>query len=260
MLARKAKILKRRIQRDLDGEATIEQPREQRDRMRVDLAPKQWHAQTVLRLEAVGKSFGGRRLFADVDLELRRGQRLALVGPNGTGKTTLMEIALGLQEPDEGNVWVSQAAEAFYCDQHLGGLEPGLSVFDTVARDTDLDHTQVHHLLARMLFTGPALDTPVHCLSGGERTRLVLALLMNTRADLLLLDEPANHLDLPSIEVLQDALGTYPGALLFISHDRRLVRAVATGVVELRDGRLEGAEPRRRAAGPGLANPRRRRL
>ena len=78
---------------------------------------------------------------------------------------------------------------------------------------------------------------------GGERTRLVLALLMNTRADLLLLDEPANHLDLPSIEVLQDALGTYPGALLFISHDRRLVRAVATGVVELRDGRLEGAEP-----------------
>jgi ATP-binding cassette subfamily F protein 3 len=248
MVARKAKTLKRRIQRQLDGEEHVEKPRERRGRIRVDLAPRHWHATTVLRLEGIAKGFGDRTLFADVTLELSRGQRLALVGPNGGGKTTLLEIALGIQPPDEGAVWMSRAAVPFYCDQHLAGLDPDETVYDSLASHTDLNRTQIHYLLSKLLFAPDDLAKRVAHLSGGERTRLVLALLMNARADLLLLDEPTNHLDLPGIEVLQEALRRFPGALLFVSHDRRLVEAVATDVLELRDGAL--ARRPRRAAEP----------
>lgn len=246
MIARKAKTLKKRIHKQLEGEEKIEKPREDRERIRVDLTPRKWHARTVLRLEGIAKAFGGRTLFRGVTLELARGERVALVGPNGSGKTTLMEIALGRQEPDAGAVWLSQGAQSFYCDQHQGGLTPGLSAYETLATNTELNENQRHYLLAKLLFTGEALHRKVEHLSGGERTRLVLALLMNTRADALLLDEPTNHLDLPSIEVLQEALSGFPGAVLLITHDRRLVRAVATDVLELRGGRLL----RRGAAAP----------
>jgi len=238
-VARRAVTLKRRIERELQSEKKIEKPRGQRDRIRVDLAPRRWHARSVLRLEGIAKGFGSKTLFTDVSLDLSRGQRFALMGPNGSGKTTLMEIALGIQPADEGDVWRSQAAAAFYCDQHHAGLETGLSVYETIAKNTDLTRNQIHYLLAKLLFTGEALNKPVENLSGGERTRLVLALLMNTCADLLLLDEPTNHLDLPGIEVLQEALKSFAGALLFISHDRRLVNAVATtDLFELRGGTL----------------------
>ena len=110
----------------------------------MDLAPERWHARSVLRLEGIAKAFGDRTLFADVNLDLSRGQRIALVGPNGSGKTTLMEIALGIQPADEGDVWVSQAASEFYCDQHHAGLEVGLSVYDTLGKNTDLNHNQIH--------------------------------------------------------------------------------------------------------------------
>jgi len=233
IVARRATVLKRRIERQLEGEQRIEKPREERDRIRVGLAARRQHERTVLRLEGVTKSLGGRTLFANVGLELSRGRRIAVVGPNGGGKTTLMEVALGIQSADVGSVWMSPAASAFYCDQHLGGLPQAMSVYETIVKHTDLTHTQIHYLLAQLLFKGEAVHKPVDGLSGGERTRLVLALLMNTRADLLMLDEPTNHLDLPSIEVLQEALQTFDGAVLFISHDRRFVRAVATDVFEL---------------------------
>ena len=237
-IARRGVVLKRRIERELEGEKRIEKPRELRDRIRVDLAPRGWHVQSVLRLEGIGKAFNDRILFADVNLALSRGERIALVGPNGAGKTTLMEIALGVQPADDGDVWLSQTASLFYCDQHHAGLEADLSVYDMVATETDLNRNQIHYLLAKLLFRGAEVHKRVGELSGGERTRLVLALLMNTRADLLMLDEPSNHLDLPSIEVLQEALKAFSGAVLFISHDRRLVRDVATDVFELSDGKL----------------------
>jgi len=246
MVARKSKILKRRIQRELDNTHRIEKPREQRKRIQLALDARKRHARTVLRIEGAAKAFGERRLFADASLELARGERIALIGPNGTGKTTLMEIALGRQKPDAGTVWRSPGANAFYCDQLHAGIDDALSVYDTIARHTDLSRNQIHYLLARLLFPAEALDTRVGHLSGGERTRLVLALLMNTRADLLLLDEPTTHLDLPGTEVLEEALTRFAGAVLFISHDRRLVRAAATRVVELRDGtltrRLKGSD------------------
>jgi ATPase subunit of ABC transporter with duplicated ATPase domains len=236
--ARRAVVLKRRIERELGEARRVERPVERRPGARLDLAPRRWDARTVLRLDGIHKAYGERHVLRDVSLELPRGQRVALVGANGTGKTTLLEVALGRLPADAGDVWLSQGARPFYCDQHKGGLEPGLTVFETIQKHTGLGRNQTHHLLARLLFTGDALDTPVEALSGGERTRLVLALLMNAQADLLLLDEPTNHLDLPGIEVLQAALAQYEGALLFVSHDRRLVRSVATHVVELCDGRL----------------------
>lgn len=183
-------------------------------------------------------SFGDRTLFEDVALELTRGERVALIGPNGSGKTTLMEVALGRQPAAAGDVWLSPGARPFYCDQHQAGLDPERTVLESVAAESDLDRSQVHYLLARLLFEGDAVHKRVGDLSGGERTRLLLALLMNTRADLLLLDEPTNHLDLASVEVLQEGLRNYAGAALLISHDRAFIRAVATRAFELRDGRL----------------------
>jgi ATP-binding cassette subfamily F protein 3 len=135
-------------------------------------------------------------------------------------------------------VWLSSAASVFYCDQRHAGLKEELTVYDSVATETDLTHNQIHYLLARLLFKGPAVRKRVGDLSGGERTRLVLALLMNTRADLLMLDEPTNHLDLSGIEILQEAFRNFPGAVIFISHDRRLVTTVATDPFELTEGRF----------------------
>lgn len=235
-VARRASVLKSRIERQLEGKDKIEKPRDGREGIRLELAPKKWHAATVLRLDRISKSFAERALFADVNLDLSRGQRIAIVGPNGSGKTTLMEIALGIQPADEGDVWLSSAASVFYCDQRHAGLKDELTVYDSVASETDLTHNQIHYLLARLLFKGPAVRKRVGDLSGGERTRLVLALLMNTRADLLMLDEPTNHLDLPGIEILQEALRNFPGAVMFISHDRRLVSAVATDAFGLTNG------------------------
>jgi ATP-binding cassette subfamily F protein 3 len=237
-VALRATRIKDRIKRELEGAGSVKKPWMGRDAIRVDMKPAKWHARTVVRMEGVAKSFGERLLFEGVELDVSRGERIALLGPNGSGKTTLMEIALGLQEADDGGVWLSQGATPFYCDQMQGGLDPELTVYETLSSETDLEHSQIHYVLARLLFKQDAVHKRVGDLSGGERTRLLLCLLMNTRADLLMLDEPTNHLDLPGIEVLQQGLCSFEGAVLFISHDRRFLDAVATAKYELRDGTL----------------------
>jgi ATP-binding cassette, subfamily F, member 3 len=236
-VARRAVTLKGRLERQLTGEAAVEVPREERDRIRVQMEAARTRRGAVLQLAEVGKRLGERRLFGDVHLSLSRGERLAVLGPNGSGKSTLLRIALGLEPPDGGHVWRSGAADVFYCDQHHGGLDLALTVGEVLGRETDLGRTQQHYLLAQMLLGPEALYKRVEQLIGGERTRLVLALLMNTRADLLVLDEPTNHLDLPSLEVLEEALAAFSGAVLLVSHERRLVEAVATDALELRGGR-----------------------
>ncbi len=235
-IARRAVMMKRRLERELEGETHVEKPRGERERIRLSLAPGRWHAGSVLCLEGITKAFGDRVLFSGVSLEVCRGRRIAIVGPNGSGKTTLMEIALGLEPADEGDVWLSRAASPFYCDQKQAGLDPRLSVVETMVQNTDLSYGEVRYLLAQLVFRAASVHGPVSNLSGGERTRLVLAVLMNARADLLMLDEPTNHLDWSSIEVLQEALARFEGAVLLISHDRRLIDAVATDVFELRNG------------------------
>jgi len=238
-VARKAVMIRRRIERELKGEKRIDRPPTTRDEIKVELAPERWDKKSVLQLEGLSKSFGERLLLEDVNLRVSRGERIALLGPNGVGKTTLMEIALGIQSADEGEVWLSKGANVFYCDQEGAGLDPELTVYDTLAKETNLTHNQVHYLLARLLFKRDAVRKRISQLSGGERGRLVLALLANSRADLLMLDEPTNHLDLPGIETLQKALSDFSGAMLLISHDRRLVREVATETFELCDTCLQ---------------------
>ena len=236
-VAKQAVNLRQRIERKLQSADHLEKPREERDKIRVNLTAANKRG-ALLRLDNIGKSYGNRVLFSGVDLELSRGQRIAIIGPNGAGKTTLLEIALGLQPPREGTVWLSPAAKWFYCDQHQAGLAPELSPYAALAQHTGLERTQIYYLLARLLFADQAFHQPIGSLSGGERTRLVLALLMNAQAELLLLDEPTNHLDWVSIEILGEALQTFPGAALLVSHDRRLISTAATQVLELNDGVL----------------------
>jgi ATP-binding cassette subfamily F protein 3 len=129
----------------------------------------------------------------------------------------------------------------FYADQHHAGLDPAMSAYDVLAAATELSSNQIYYVLARMQLKNRLAHKLVGALSGGERTRLTLALLVNARAGLLILDEPTSHLDLPSIEVLERALAEYAGAVLFVTHDRRFIRSVATEVWELSEGKLAGA-------------------
>jgi len=235
-IAKTALVRKQRLERELDDAHRVDKPRE-RARIAIQAASSDHLAAQMMRLRDVGKAYDGRRILDGVNLELGRNECVAITGPNGCGKTTLAEVALGRLAPDSGEVWRSARAPVYYCDQRRGGLDPELSVYDTLAGETRLSANQVYYLLAKMRMKGMG-GKPVGVLSGGERTRLTLAVLMNTKAGLLVLDEPTNHLDLPSMEVLEEALQAFPGGVLLISHDRRLVNNVATRVVELKEGRM----------------------
>ena len=234
-VARRSVTMKRRLQRELNGVNAVAKPREPGDGIRIELPAERIRKGILLEMRGVGKSLGGRILFQDLYLQLSAGERLAVIGPNGSGKSTLLKISLGLEAPDEGEVGLPPVKHTFYCDQHHGGLKQELTIREQFEDETGMELNQIHYLLARLGFRREAIHSKVSSLSGGERTRLVLALLMNTPASLLVLDEPTNHLDLPSIEVLQEALHTFPGAVLFASHDRRLIEHVATDVIDLED-------------------------
>lgn len=229
-IAQTAKARQRRLEHELAGARRIERPR-QRGRIGLRLGDPAQRSDHLLLAEGLTKSFGARRLLTGVELALRPGQRLAITGPNGCGKTTLLEVLLGIQDSDQGEVWLSPGAQWFYCDQHHAGLDPELSAYEVLSGATELSPNQVYYLLAQQKLKNRAAHKQVKVLSGGERTRLVLALLMNARANLLVLDEPTSHLDLPSIEVLEGALRDYAGAVLLVTHDRRFIRAVATDVL-----------------------------
>ena len=234
-VARRAVTLKRRLERELRGEKAVAKPRETGDGIRVELPAGGARGGIMLEMRGVAKTFDGKLLFQDLHLQLSAGERLAVVGPNGCGKTTLLKIALGLEPPDEGEVWSCPWRHVFHCDQHHGGLSPERTIREQFEQEAGMDLNHIHYLLAKLSFRREAIHTRIGNLSGGEQTRLVLALLMNTPASLLVLDEPTNHLDLPSIEVLQEALAAFPGAVLFASHDRRLIQAVATATLDLGD-------------------------
>lgn len=236
-IAKTAVARKHRLERELDEAHRVERPAE-RARIGLRLADDARRRDHLLLAAGLGKRFGERVLLQDVNLELRRGQRVAITGPNGSGKTTLLEVLLGLQPASSGEVWLSSAAGVFYADQHHAGLDPEKSAYDVLAEATELSPNQVYYVLAQLQLKNKLAHKPVGALSGGERTRLTLALLVNARAGLLVLDEPASHLDLPSIEVLERALADYAGAVLFVTHDRHFIRSVATEVWELKEGKL----------------------
>ncbi|MCL6581718.1 MAG: ATP-binding cassette domain-containing protein [Firmicutes bacterium] len=223
----------------------LERPVTDRRRPGLRFEPAAASGREVLALRNVGVAFADpadpgrapRWLFGDVSAEVRRGERVALVGRNGAGKSTLLEVIAGLRPPTTGEVVRGAGVRPAYLPQDPP--EPvGSTVLEEVLARTGLDLPSARALLGRFLFVGDDVSCPVGALSRGERTRLALASLVAAMPNLLILDEPTGHLDLPSREVLEQALASFPGTLLVVSHDRYFLQKVATRVWELDGGRL----------------------
>jgi ATP-binding cassette subfamily F protein 3 len=193
----------------------------------------------VLEAEGVSLSAGDKPLLDGADIVVERGEKVALVGPNGSGKTTLLEAILGRRELDGGRASLGHGVVPAYFSQHMQELPALGSVLDATARATGLPRPQAQALLGRFLFSGwETHERAVTALSGGERRRLALALLVASGANFLVLDEPTNHLDLESREALEAALEAFPGTVLIVSHDRALLDAVPDRIVAVEDRSL----------------------
>lgn len=195
--------------------------------------PKFRSGNDVLKLENVSKAFN-RPLFSNLHLEIKRGDKVALLGPNGIGKTTLLKIIAGKLRPDEGAIRYGTSVFTAYYDQEQESLDNGKMIIDEVWDVyPELNETAIRNALAAFLFQGEDVFKEISVLSGGEKSRIALLKLMLSKANFLLLDEPTNHLDMESKGVLEEALSGYTGTVLFISHDRYFINKVATKVVEL---------------------------
>src|SRR3954447_6965265 len=192
----------------------------------------------VLELEKASLRAGDKELLHDVELWLERGEHVSLVGPNGAGKTTLIDTLAGRRELEKGKLRRGHNAEIGYLSQHAEELGPAGTVLEACQRATGLTPNKARALLGRFLFSGEEAEKPLAGLSGGERRRLSLAILVQSSANLLILDEPTNHLDLESREALEDALRSFGGSLLLVSHDRALLDAVGTRTIAIEDNRL----------------------
>lgn len=194
----------------------------------------------VLMVDELRKGYDGRTLFEHVRLHLRAGDRVALIGDNGVGKSTLFKCLIGEERPDGGTIRMGAGVDIGYYDQHQAGLHREKTVLDEVWDDfRRLDQTEVRGALGKFLFTGDEVLMPIDTLSGGERGRVALTKLMLRKDNVMLLDEPTNHLDMDSREVLEDALENFPGTILAISHDRYFINRFATKVIVLEEGGIK---------------------
>jgi len=206
--------------------------------IRPRLVPSKDSSNIILRAENALIGYPGHKLFQAQHLELRRGECAALIGPNGSGKTTFLKTMLGQVEPLKGEVRLGASLEIGYFAQAQNDLHPESSVLDELLNAKEMDPGQARSYLAQYLFRGDDVFKPVSALSGGERSRLALAILALDGANFLLLDEPTNHLDLPAREILQQVLQDFRGTILLVSHDRYLIDQLASQIWELRDEKL----------------------
>jgi len=199
--------------------------------------PPERSGRVVFEMEHGTLRIGERTLIEDAELWLERGEHVSLVGPNGTGKTTLIQAMVGERELDGGRLRSGHNVKVGYLSQHAEELEGGnaRTVLEAAVRRTGLPPNQARSLLGRFLFSGEEVDKPLDGLSGGERRRLSLAILVQSGANVLILDEPTNHLDLESREALEDALQSFPGSLILVTHDRALLDAVGTRTIAVED-------------------------
>jgi len=233
------KSIKRAESREkmLDKIERLEKPTQANDSMDIRLEPDVVSGNDVLTVTDLNKSFDTQTLFTNVDFEIKRGERVAIIGNNGTGKTTLLKIINGIIPADSGQIRLGSKVHIGYYDQEHQVLHMDKTLFQEI-QDTypNMNNTQIRNTLAAFLFTGDDVFKLIRDLSGGERGRVSLAKLMLSDANFLLLDEPTNHLDITSKEILESALNRYTGTVLYVSHDRYFINRTATRILDLTDG------------------------
>ena len=212
-------------------ESTLEKPEDAPESLRFTFPIHQRGGNDVLITEDLALSFGENHLFSGVNLHVRRGERVFLIGPNGCGKTSFLKTLLGQYKPDRGEIRFGAGIDVGYYDQIQANLDLNKTVLDEIwDAYPRMTQTEVRNALAVFLFFGDDVFKPVSALSGGERARVLLLRLMLSQDNFLLLDEPTNHLDISSCEALEDALQGYEGTLLIVSHDRYLINKIADKV------------------------------
>ena len=212
----------------------IEKPTEINDAMNITLEPDIVSGNDVLTVRGLTKGFDGQTLFSDVDFDIKRGERIAIIGNNGTGKTTILKIINGILAADAGEIHLGSKVHVGYYDQEHHVLHNEKTLFQELS-DTypNMNNTQIRNVLAAFLFTGDDVFKLISDLSGGEKGRVSLAKLMLSEANFLILDEPTNHLDITSKEILENALTHYTGTVLYVSHDRYFINKTATRILDL---------------------------
>ena len=230
------KSIKRAESREkmLDKMERLEKPVEDNTDIHITLEPNIVSGNDVMKVEGLAKQFDGNYLFSGIDFEIKRGERVALIGNNGSGKTTMLKIINGLIAPDGGEVRLGTNVHIGYYDQEHHVLHMEKTLVEEISDDYPyLNNTQIRNVLAAFLFTGDDVFKRIGDLSGGERGRVSLAKLMLSEANFLILDEPTNHLDITSKEILESALNQYTGTVFFVSHDRYFINQTATRILDL---------------------------
>ncbi len=223
----------------LEKMEVIEKPAEVDDAMKISLKPRITSGNDVLMVEHLSKSFPGLPLFEDLNFSIKRGERVAIIGNNGTGKTTILKILNQVIPADAGSFRLGSKVHIGYYDQEHHVLHMEKTVFEEISDDYPrLTNTEIRNLLAAFLFTGDDVFKKISSLSGGERGRVSLAKLMLSEANFLILDEPTNHLDITSKEILEEALNNYEGTVLYVSHDRYFINRTATRILDLTNQKL----------------------
>ena len=230
---KRAQSMEKRIERM----RVTDRPKKER-KMENRFGEREFRGDEVLSIKRLAKSFDGRTLFSDVNLEVEGGERIALLGDNGTGKSTLIKIIMGEEEPDEGKLRLGPTVKIGYLPQIIHFSHPERSLVDTMIYDLDCTAQTARNRLAAFKFRGEDVFKPVSALSGGEQSRLRLCMLMDEKINLLILDEPTNHLDIQSREWIEEAVEEYEGNLLFVSHDRYFIDRFASRIWMLEDGHI----------------------
>jgi ATPase subunit of ABC transporter with duplicated ATPase domains len=236
-LMKKSFAIKKRVERLRQ----TERPEKER-KLRGGFAEREFHSDELLVIRELSKSFGEKTLFSGIELQVKGGERIALIGDNGTGKTTFLRMLLGLEQCEKGYIKIGPAVKCAYLPQVVHFDHPERSVLDTLIYEAELTPQSARNRLGAFKFSGEDVFKPVSVLSGGEKSRLRLCILMNDCINLLILDEPTNHLDINSREWIEGALEEYEEALLFVSHDRYFIDRFATRIWELKGGSIDDFE------------------